>query len=831
MILIIISKFTDPKLYFECRISLRGKQTAYTKALSIHCKLATPNDESSDLMVAITNTSQQTDLKIGHIYFSTGSFVNYWKNDILPFVLPRDNIICIEVPESFIHQIELNNMIIIYQSDGLEFVEIHSFKVLTDKPTICRIYEHNEPMFIPKEPKVPDGTLKMFLYPIQNYFVPKNIKELVKKRFKCTVEMSEDEQILYQQLRELKHIEDALRLNPANYAEVLSLLIYIEDFTAQKEMYKYDLFVKNIYEAIHAVGGNIFKYKVYNLAKKLPFLMENDRIWISPCKFKSKTERVYGNVIAVHSDAFYFRLERSDYFFKFGHSKLTFRLHFLANRLTYQMEQHAVERVKVNNLSDFMFPSSPELLQLGSRNSLVYFNNDIRSNVEQMQAVENITHGTAYPAPYLIFGPPGTGKTKTIVEAILQIWKTQPNSRILVCASSNSACDEIAQRLLKFIPSQDRDVDTFNLFRLYATSLNKDSPDQSILDTSNFFDKFYPPLPTLYQYRIVVGTLGVAGRLTQARISTNHFTHLFIDECGSATETASLIPIAGICSSMGQLNAHIIMSGDPMQLGPVLSSKTAETLGLGRSMIERLMDMDIYKRDPVTNRYNPKVLTKLIQNYRSHPAIVQLFNQMFYDNELIPCAKREITDVCLNWKLLPANNFPMIFEVAAGEAEQETNCTSWFNKVEQSRVMFYLDELLNNGVNGLKFSQADIGVISPYKKQCTQIEDACRRKGWRDIMISSVEQYQGKEKKIIIVSTVRSQSDNIGFLNNFRRLNVLMSRAQALLIIIGDAKTLRTDANWSKVIDVFEQNNAIISCNGKSSQQRTDYIYHQRNMQ
>lgn len=61
---------------------------------------------------------------------------------------------------------------------------------------------------------------------------------------------------------ELKHIDDTIRLNPSNYAEILSLLIYIEDFTAQKEMYKYDLFVKNIYEAIHSIGGNIFKYKV-----------------------------------------------------------------------------------------------------------------------------------------------------------------------------------------------------------------------------------------------------------------------------------------------------------------------------------------------------------------------------------------------------------------------------------------------------------------------------------------------------------------------------------------------------------------------------------------
>lgn len=132
-----------------------------------------------------------------------------------------------------------------------------------------------------------------------------------------------------------------------------------------------------------------------------------------------------------------------------------------------------------------------------------------------------------------------------------------------MCATSNSACDEIAQRLLKFIPTQHNKTELYNLYRLYASSINKDSPEQSILDSSNFFDKFYPPLQTLYRYRIIIGTLGVAGRLgnkrenlgstfsyhchisAQARISADHFTHLFIDECGSATESASLIPIAG----------------------------------------------------------------------------------------------------------------------------------------------------------------------------------------------------------------------------------------------------------------------------------------------
>lgn len=118
---------------------------------------------------------------------------------------------------------------------------------------------------------------------------------------------------------------------------------------------------------------------------------------------------------------------------------------------------------------------------------------------------------------------------------------------------------------------------------------------------------------------------------------------------------------------------------------------------------------------------------------------------------------------------------------------------SWFNKTEVNRVMFYLDEILNTGINGRKIHQSDIGIISPYKKQvshcyfvrhivdikiflfkpmkCSIIEDACRRKGWRNILISSVELLQGKEKPIIIVSTVRSQSKSIGFLDNFRVKN------------------------------------------------------------
>lgn len=88
----------------------------------------------------------------------------------------------------------------------------------------------------------------------------------------------------------------------------------------------------------------------------------------------------------------------------------------------------------------------------------------------------------------------------------------------------------------------------------------------------------------IYKYRIVVCTLTVAGRLAQGNISKNHFTHLFIDECESAAETYTLIPIVGVCSSFNSINANIVLSGDPQQLGPIVRSNISKNLELSMSI-------------------------------------------------------------------------------------------------------------------------------------------------------------------------------------------------------------------------------------------------------
>ena len=108
----------------------------------------------------------------------------------------------------------------------------------------------------------------------------------------------------------------------------------------------------------------------------------------------------------------------------------------------------------------------------------------------------------------------------------------------------------------------------------------------------------------------------------------------------------------------------------------------------------------------------------------------------------------------LGWSLLPNQNFPIIFHPTVGKSLQDKNSTSLYNEVEVNKVMWYIRKILTEGINGREFKQCDIGVISPYALQVAHLKKRFREPKWADIEIGSVEQYQGREKPIIIVSTV-----------------------------------------------------------------------------
>lgn len=203
-------------------------------------------------------------------------------------------------------------------------------------------------------------------------------------------------------------------------------------------------------------------------------------------------------------------------------------------------------------------------------------------------------------------------------------------------------------------------------------------------------------------------------RLVSIPIPAGHFTHFFVDEAGHAVEPECLIPVAGL---LDPSKGHLVMAGDPKQLGPILRSKAAIDHGLKTSFLERLMtDFDIYKRQSsLKPQYNHEVVTKLIENYRSHPAILTLPNEEFYDGELQVKANEMVTRSLCEWEHLPKKKFPIIFHGIEGKDEREADSPSFFNKQEVVTCCHYIEQLLES--RDIRVTPKEIGVISPYRKQ------------------------------------------------------------------------------------------------------------------
>lgn len=135
------------------------------------------------------------------------------------------------------------------------------------------------------------------------------------------------------------------------------------------------------------------------------------------------------------------------------------------------------------------------------------------------------------------------------------------------------------------------------------------------------------------RHRITVGTCIALGVLNNMGFPRGHFSHVLIDEAGQATEPEIMIPLNFIHSDYGQ----VILAGDPLQLGPVVQSRLAKNFGLDESFLTRLLRHFPYQKDPngFESQYDPRLVTKLVINYRSLPEILELSSSLFYDSELI----------------------------------------------------------------------------------------------------------------------------------------------------------------------------------------------------
>lgn len=442
----------------------------------------------------------------------------------------------------------------------------------------------------------------------------------------------------------------------------------------------------------------------------------------------------------------------------------------------------------------------------------------------QKHAVIRILLAEARPLPYVIFGPPGTGKTVTVVEAILQLHHLLPESRILVATPTNSAADLIAERLLDSGNLQEGDflrlvgLNYLEQGRLTAslTPYTATPSFRDLNDDDASFDVQTFNRQEISEFRIIVGTIGCLGVLYNMGFPHGFFTHIFIDEAGQTTEPELMVLMAFLSLQ----NGSVILSGDPLQLGPVVTSQLAAAYGLSESFIVRLLNRFPYMKDPLgfpeNFGYDPRLVTKLTDNYRSMYGILQLFNTIFYNNDLVAKVSSENSGEAILLQSIKSIklNFPVLMHGLQGSCIQEPNSTSWHNPQEVFQVFTYLNKLY---LSGLKPDH--IGIITPYQMQARKIQALLEFYNLESPKIGSVEEFQGQEKMVILLSLVKKVEVGDGedlidsdFVTDPKRMNVAISRARALLIIIGDPELMSRDCNWLKVLRYCVKNSCYIGC-------------------
>ncbi|KFW74564.1 Putative helicase MOV-10, partial [Manacus vitellinus] len=624
-------------------------------------------------------------------------------------------------------------------------------------------------------------------------------------------------------------------LDADNYQQKFQLLLYLEEIQMEVDIRRYDMQDVTMVQDRGLLVLDVPLAQVPGVAENRPSVLRGDHLFanLSSERDHSPLLQYKGYVHNVELDKV--KLGFSPKMLSKFVKNLKFDVTFTFSRLPLQVQHRAVVLAMRRGLSSLLFPSASCHMSLfAGPFQPRWFDRKLQANEEQRRAVTHIVTGMSRPAPYLIFGPPGTGKTVTVVEGrqqgtwgsvlspppATQVWTCFKDARILACAPSNSAADLLCQRLIPDIPPR-------NVYRLIASSRNYREVPADIRPCCNWDDEqssyVYPSKEYLGRYRVLVTTLVTAGRLVSANFPPGYFSHVFIDECGHAVEPESVVAIAGLLTPMDQKTnpngGQLVLAGDPKQLGPVLTSPLAMEHGLGTSLLERLMlHNPLYQKS--SEGYDPQFVTKLLWNYRSHEAILKIPNELFYDSELKACESDglDVRNFYCNWEELPKQGFPIIFHGVCGEDQREEKSPSFFNTAEIEVLVDYLKKLLQSqGKKGCPtVSPKEIGIISPYRKQVEKIRRAItsldpvlkRLADISQLKVGSVEEFQGQERRVILISTVRSYSAylqfdktfRLGFLKNPKRLNVALTRAKALLIVVGNPAVLSKDEHWNRFL-------------------------------
>ncbi|MBX3010733.1 MAG: AAA family ATPase [Caldilineaceae bacterium] len=448
-------------------------------------------------------------------------------------------------------------------------------------------------------------------------------------------------------------------------------------------------------------------------------------------------------------------------------------------------------------------------------------------NPSQQQA---IAHALAAEDVAMIHGPPGTGKTTTVVELIRQA--VRRGERVLACAPSNLAVDNLLERLLalpelavgttvvrmghpaRVLPAlreqtldllveQHADMKLVRKFtkeahalRAEAAKFTRAKPEPGVrrdlrqeakallADARQLETQLVARI--LQSARVVCATLS---GLDERLLGDEHFDLCVIDEAAQSTEPGCWLPL--------RYSQRVVLAGDHEQLPPTILSQTAAAQGLGISLMERLL---AEAAEPTT------LARQLTTQYRMHTAIMTFSSQTFYADTLM-AHPTVATHLLSDLPGVVANDLtttPVTWIDTAGADAQEERDPAGESRLNEGEAAVVQQKVEQLGDAGVVASQ--IAIISPYSAQVRLLRE--RLKPWLEqgLEIGSIDGFQGRENEAVIISLVRSNRDgDIGFLTDIRRMNVALTRARRKLIVIGDSATLAGHPFYSQLLDYFDQ--------------------------
>lgn len=388
----------------------------------------------------------------------------------------------------------------------------------------------------------------------------------------------------------------------------------------------------------------------------------------------------------------------------------------------------------------------------------------------------------------LILGPPGTGKTTTACE-IIKCWlkmNDKSEGKILVCADSNTGVDKINTELSKRGFNCARVGSKTKLISELSNNTNEGKQIRVIDNKGCQVLSSYSECKfKLNRYQIVCSTLCGS---QNACLDSLEFKQVLVDESTQATEISVLFCLK---PSIKQL----VLIGDHNQLPPTVLSKEAINLGLSISLFERLIKFGMKP-------------TLLKEQFRMHPSLIEFSNKHFYDGQIknIDYTSSFPPIAELNW---PNNSVRFMFLDTAIMLNSEIEeFNSFCNLIECKIVLSILKIVAKEGV-----PKISIGVITPYDAQKNRINSMIEETFEHQSIcqVDTIDGFQGMEKDLIIVSLVRSNPDSsIGFLKDYRRLNVSLTRAKRGMIIIGNSETLSKDKLYYGLVEFARLNNVLI---------------------